>query len=177
MVVNLIVRTTLGVALIVLAGTACFLPRSASRTHSGGIVSGNSATISRAGIAIVGSGGVAGLERIMLLDSATARYMTVTRKHCPTACAAIDSASGLLNQTEVAHIYAVVDGVQLFDLRDDYGVCRNCADQTIVTTAVFANGRHKVITTDSETTPEILGRVHVALADAIRGARSEGNRE
>ena len=107
----------------------------------------------------------------MLLDSATARYMTVTRKPCGATCAPIDSAAGVLTAADVAHIYAVVDGERLFSLRDDYGVCRTCADQTIVTTAVFANGRHKVITSDGETTPELLGRVHVALADAIRSAR------
>jgi hypothetical protein len=130
-----------------------------------------SAAVPRAGIAIVGSGGRTGLERAMVLDSATAHFMTVTRAPCRDACAPLDSASGTLTADDVAHIYAVVQREHVFALRDAYGACERCADQATFTTAVFANSRRKVITSDGQTTPQVLGRVHVAVAEAIRTAR------
>lgn len=142
-----------------------------SGTGSGSIVDGPGAT--RAGIAIVGRGGVAGVERITVLDSATARYMTVTRRPCGRACAPLDSAFGTLTSGDVAHIYDMVDAERVFSLRDDYGVCAHCADQATVTTAVFANSRRKVITSTGDATPDLLGRVHVAVAEAIRSARGD----
>jgi len=126
----------------------------------------------RAGIAIVGSGGIAGLQRAMVVDSATGHFMTVTRRTCgDNACAPIDSASGTLPTDDVAYIYAVVVHERVFALREAYGVCDGCADQALFTTAVFANNQRKVITSDRETTPQVLGRVHVAVAEAIRSAR------
>ena len=126
----------------------------------------------RAGIAIVGSGGIAGLQRAMVVDSATGHFMTVTRRACgDDACAPIDSASGTLRTDDVAYIYAVVVHERVFALREAYGVCDGCADQALFTTAVFANNQRKVIRSDRETTPQVLGRVHVAVAAAIRSAR------
>lgn len=162
---HLTARATL---LAVFITTGCFGP---TTTTAAPPVSDAGAT--RAGIAVVGRGGVAGLERITVLDSATARYMTVTRRACGIACAPLDSASGTLTSSEVAHIYDMVDAEQVFSLRADYGVCPTCADRATITTAVFANSRHKVITSTGEATPDILGRVHVALAEAIRSARGD----
>jgi len=126
----------------------------------------------RAGIAIVGSGGTAGLQRAMVVDSASGHFMTVTRRACGgKECAQIDSASGTLPAGDIAYIYDVVQQERVFTLREAYGVCDGCVDQALFTTAVFANSRRKVITTDSETTPAVLGRVHVAIAEAIRSAR------
>jgi hypothetical protein len=125
----------------------------------------------RAGIAIVGKGGLAGWEQITIIDSATARFMTVTRGPCGVTCVPFDSAAGTLDATAIEHIYAVVRDVAVFSLLEDYGACPNCADQPVVTTAVFANNRRKVITSTSEVTPAILGRLHVAVAEAIRSAR------
>ena len=114
---------------------------------------------------------MSGLERVTILDSATARFLTVTRRPCAARCAPLESAAGTLASTDVAHIYAVVEAEQVFSLREGYGVCATCADQAVITTAVFANSRRKVITSDGEATPDILGRVHVAVAEAIRAAR------
>jgi len=127
--------------------------------------------MARPGIAIVGTGGVAGIKRTMVLDSTTAHFMTVTRAMCPDSCAPLDSASGALAEEDVAHIYAVVQSEHVFALREAYGVCEGCADQALVTTAVFANRQRKIITSNSYATPEVLGRVHVAVAEAIRTAR------
>ena len=129
------------------------------------------AAATRAGIAIVGRGSLAGWEQIMIVDSATARYMTVTRGPCGVTCAPFDSASGTLSPVAVAHIYDVVRAERVFALDEDYGACPSCADQPIVTTAVFANNRRKVITSNGEVTPIVLGRVHIAVAEAIRSAR------
>jgi len=133
--------------------------------------SGAGAAPMRAGIAIVGRGGLAGWDQVTIVDSATARYMTVTRGPCGITCAPFDSASGTLMPSDVAHIYDVIQSEQVFALSEDYGACPTCADQPIVTTAVFANNRRKVITSNDEVTPGILGRVHVAVAEAIRSAR------
>jgi hypothetical protein len=127
--------------------------------------------MARPGIAIVGTGGVAGIKRTMVLDSTTAHFMTVTRAACPDSCAPLDSASGALAEEDVAHIYAVVQREHVFALQEAYGVCEGCADQALVTTAVFANSQRKIITSNSYATPEVLGRVHVAVAEAIRTAR------
>ena len=129
-------------------------------------------SITRAGIAIVGAGGITGLQRAMVVDSASGHFMTVTRRTCgDDACAPIDSASGTLPTDDIAYIYEVVEHERVFALREAYGVCDGCVDQALFTTAVFANNQRKVITTDSKTTPEVLGRVHVAVAEAIRTAR------
>jgi hypothetical protein len=153
---------SVGIAALV-AGAACIGPRSSHDSQP--------TVPARAGIAIVGSGGVAGLKRTMVLDSATAHFMTVTRATCPRSCAPFDSASGALAEEDVAHIYAVVQREHVFSLHEAYGVCDGCADQALVTTAVFANRQRKIITSDSYATPEVLGRVHVAVAEAIRTAR------
>ena len=129
-------------------------------------------SITRAGIAIVGTGGLAGLHRAMVVDSASGHFMAVTRRTCgDDTCAPIDSASGKLPTADIAYIYEVVEHERVFALRDAYGICDGCVDQALFTTAVFANSRRKVITTDRETTPAVLGRVHVTIAEAIRSAR------
>jgi hypothetical protein len=129
-------------------------------------------SITRAGIAIVGTGGLAGLQRTMVVDSASGHFMAVTRRTCDdNACAPIDSASGTLPTADIAYIYEVVEQERVFAMRDAYGVCDGCVDQALFTTAVVANSQRKVITTDSETTPDVVGRVHVAVAEAIRSAR------
>ncbi len=161
-------------AISILLTAACTMHRSGSAV--GGAVSplvGEEAEpTARAGIAIVGRGGIAGWEQVTIVDSATARYMTVTRGPCGVTCAPFDSASGVLPEADVAHIYDVIRDEKVFSLGEDYGSCPNCADQPIVTTAVFANNQRKVITSNSEVTPAVLGRVHVAVAEAIRAART-----
>lgn len=163
------------VVAVVMAGagiTGCLAPHHAR--HAGGPLAApalESTTPTRAGIAIVGRGGLAGWDQVTIVDSATARYMTVTRGPCGATCAPFDSAAGTLPVGAVAHIYDVVRDENVFALREDYGTCPMCADLPIVTTAVFANNQRKVITSNGEATPEILGRVHVAVAEAIRAAR------
>jgi hypothetical protein len=158
---------------LLLITAACFGHRS-ERATGGGLlphrtVEGAAAT--RAGIAIVGTGGLAGWEQITIIDSASARFMTVTRGPCGASCAPFDSAAGTLPVDAIQHIYDVVREEKVFSLPEDYGTCPMCADLPVVTTAVFANNQRKVITSNSEATPEILGRVHMAVAEAIRSAR------
>ena len=160
------------IALLVITA-ACFGHRSERVTGGATVprraVEGAAAT--RAGIAIVGKGGLAGWEQITIIDSASARFMTVTRGPCGVTCAPFDSAAGTLEPSAVAHIYDVVRTEAVFALDEDYGACPTCADQPIVTTAIFANNRRKIITSNGEVTPSILGRLHVAVAEAIRDAR------
>ncbi len=126
----------------------------------------------RAGIAIVGTGGAAALDRVTLLDSATGRFIAVTRPACPSTCAPLDSASGTISRADVARLFAVVESERVFSLGDEYAVCGQCDDDGVsYATTVQTNGRRKVITSDGELTPLLLGRVHVALAEAIRAAR------
>ncbi|HEX6047671.1 MAG TPA: hypothetical protein VFZ21_00320 [Gemmatimonadaceae bacterium] len=126
----------------------------------------------RAGIAIVGTGGAAALDRVTALDSATGHFIVVTRPECPGTCAALDSASGTIAPAAVARIFALIEEERLFALRDDYEVCPQCDSEVAYATTVQANGRRKVITSDGESTPGVLGRVHVAVAEAIRAARA-----
>ena len=126
----------------------------------------------RAGIAIVGTGGASALDRVTVLDSATGRFIAVTRPECPSTCAPFDSASGIIAPGEVARLFALIEKERVFALRDDYAVCAQCDAEVSYSTTVQANGRRKVITSDGELTPMLLGRVHVALAEAIRAARS-----
>jgi len=119
----------------------------------------------------VATGGGLELERVTVLDSATARYVTVTRRDCDERCAPIDSASGAVSPRDVDRVFEIVEREQLFSLRDDYGVCDGCDGRAVFTTAIYANGRWKVIRSSREVTLELLGRVHLALAEAIRSAR------
>ena len=158
---------------LLLITAACFGHRS-ERATGGGLLPRRTvegAASTRAGIAIVGNGGLAGWEQITIIDSASARFMTVTRGPCGVTCTPFDSAAGTLEPSAVEHIYDVVRTEAVFSLDEDYGACPTCADQPIVTTAVFANNRRKVITSNGEVTPAILGRLHVAVAEAIRSAR------
>jgi hypothetical protein len=70
----------------------------------------------------------------------------------------------------VARIYEIADSerVLMSRLREP----RICGDDARVTTAVFGNRRRTVIQSDREASPEVLGRVHVALAEAIRATRA-----
>jgi len=126
----------------------------------------------KAGIAIVASGGIAGWEHVTLLDSATARYVTVTRRACSSSCAPLDSASGTLTASDVTRIYEIVDSERVLLDRMRVASCDGCGEEALVTTAVFGNRRRTVIRSDREMSPEVLGRVHVALAEAIRATRA-----
>ena len=164
------IRASATLALTLTTG-ACIAPPARSGARLDAPAASPSRPATRAGIAIVGMGGLAGLQRTTVLDSATRHFITVTRGSCSNGCAPLDSASGMLSVDDVTHIYAVVEREQVFAMREAYGICDECSDQALFTTAVFANNQRKVITSDRETTPEVLGRLHVAVAEAIRSAR------
>jgi hypothetical protein len=161
------------ILVLALTSGACIGPRTRSGARLDASIAPPERTASRAGIAIVGTGGLAGLQRTTIVDSATRRFITVTRGSCNNGCAPLDSASGTLSVHAVAHIYGVVQRERVFAMHAAYGICDECSDQALFTTAVFANNLSKVITSDRETTPEVLGRLHVAVAEAIRGARGQ----
>lgn len=140
------------------------------RSESGVLV--NQLHANKPGIAVVASGGIAGWEHVTLLDSATARYVTVTRRACERQCAPLDSAAGTLAARDVARIYEIADSERVVLRRVRAASCDGCSDDALVTTAVFGNRRRTVIRSDREASPEVLGRVHVALAEAIRESRS-----
>jgi hypothetical protein len=123
------------------------------------------------GIAIVASGGILGWEHVTLLDSTSARYVTVTRRACAGRCAPLDSASGTLSANDVTRIYEIADSENVLTRRVRGAACSGCSEEALVTTAVFGNRRRTIISSDREVSPEVLGRVHVALAEAIRAAR------
>lgn len=160
--------STLFTALALTAAGGC-----AARAHDGVAPRAMSdhAMGNRPGIAVVASGGIAGWEHVTLLDSATARYVTVTRRACPS-CMPLDSASGTLAADDVARIYEIADSERVLLARTKAVACADCDEQALVTTAVFGNRRRTVIRSGSEASPEVLGRVHVALAEAIRASRA-----
>ena len=126
----------------------------------------------RPGIAVVATSGWLDLERRTVLDSTSARYVTVTRRACDDdKCAPIDSSMGTVSPKDVDRLFNIVESERVFSLKDDYGVCNGCDDRAEITTAVYANGRHKVIRSSRDVTLELLGKVHLALAEAIRAAR------
>lgn len=128
----------------------------------------------RPGIAVVATSAGLGLERRTVLDSTSARYVTVTRRACDDErCAPIDSSMGTVSAKDVDRVFTIVQTERVFSLKDDYGVCDGCDDRAEITTAVYANGRRKVIRSARDVTLELLGRVHLALAEAIRAAREE----
>lgn len=124
----------------------------------------------RPGIAIVASGGILGWQHVTLLDSTSARYVTVTRRACAGRCAPLDSASGTLSANDVTRIYEIADSEHVLTRRV-HRACSGCSEEALVTTAVFGNRRRTVVSSDREASPEVLGRVHVAIAEAIRAAR------
>lgn len=132
---------------------------------------GHEMPTNKPGIAIVASGGIVGWEHVTLLDSTSARYVTVTRRACPGRCAPLDSASGTLSASDVARIYEIADSEHVLSRRVRGSACAICSEDALVTTAVFGNRRRTIVSSDREASPEVLGRVHVALAEAIRAAR------
>jgi hypothetical protein len=92
---------------------------------------------------------------------------------CADTCAPLDSASGTIAPATVERLFALIEREHVFLLRDDYELCAQCDAGVSYATTVQANGRRKVITSDGEVTPMLLGRVHVALAEAIRAARGD----
>ena len=161
-------RSQIGLAIVALIGAWGCAPPLPSQARD---ALGNSMPHNKPGIAIVASGGIDGWEHVTLLDSATARYVTVTRRSCSLACAPLDSASGTLSARDVVRIYEIAasEPVLLRSMRR--ARCEECSDDALVTTAVFGNRRRTVIQSGREASPEVLGRVHVALAEAIRASR------
>ena len=128
----------------------------------------------RPGIAVVATSGALGLERRTVLDSTSARYVTVTRRACDDdKCAPIDSSMGTVSAKDVDRLFGIVQSEGVFSLKDDYGVCDGCDNRAEITTAVYANSRRKVIRSARAVTRALFGRVHLALAEAIRAAREE----
>jgi hypothetical protein len=153
-------------SLLALLGCATSSPdRALARMNAAGV------SENRAGIAVVASGGIAGWEHVTVVDSATGRYITVTRRACSGHCAPLDSAAGTLAATDVARIYALADSERVLLRQAPTERCTTCLDQALVTTAVFGNRQRTIVRSDREASPEVLGRVHVALAEAIRAAR------
>lgn len=164
-----IVVSSLVVAAV--AAAAAVSPERATAAHNESIDGAMPLPSERAGIAIVGTGGAAALDRVTVLDSATGQFIAVTRPACADTCAPLDSASGAISPSDVARLFALVESEHLFALGDDYDACGHCDTGVSYATTVQANGRRKVITSAGEVTPMLLGRVHVALAEAIRSAR------
>jgi hypothetical protein len=162
-------RITIFVMALTLTFAAACAPRAHDRAIPRSVV--DQTTHNRPGIAVVASGGIAGWEHVTLLDSATARYVTVTRRAC-ASCLPLDSASGTLAAIDVTRIYELADSEQVLLARTRATACGDCAEEALVTTAVFGNRRRTVIRSDREASPEVLGRVHAALAEAIRASRS-----
>ena len=126
----------------------------------------------RPGIAVVATSAGLDLERRTVLDSTSARYVTVTRRICDdNTCAPMDSSMGVVSTKDVDRLFTIVQREGVFLLKDDYGVCDGCDGRAEFTTAVYANGQKKVIRSARDVTLELLGRVHLALAEAIRAAR------
>lgn len=162
-----IVRVARVVSLTLMAALGC---RAAAPDRAISRALGHDIAPNRPGIAIVATGGIVGWEHVTLLDSTSARYVTVTRRACAGACAPLDSASGRLTASDVARIYEIADSERVLTRRRA-AACGGCAEEALVTTAVFGNRRRTVVRSDREASPEVLGRVHVALAEAIRAAR------
>jgi hypothetical protein len=162
-------RQAVWFSFVIMAAMACASSR-LDRVSSRAL--GDRLPQNKAGIAVVASGGIAGWEHVTLLDSATARYVTVTRRACSSVCAPLDSATGTLAASDVARIYEIADSERVLLGRLRPAACEGCADDALVTTAVFGNRRRTVIRSEREMSPEVHGRVHVALAEAIRATRA-----
>jgi hypothetical protein len=118
----------------------------------------------------VGAGGA--LDRLVVVDSASGTFLTVTRPSCADSCAPVDSASGTIAAQDVSRVFALIASERVFSMRDAGAGCPDCAEHAYYATWVQANGRRTLVRSDDETTPLLLGRVHVALAEAIRAARA-----
>lgn len=164
-------QVTRRVALPLIALIGAFGCRTSTPERTISRAIGNEIAPNKPGIAIVASGGIVGWEHVTLLDSTSARYVTVTRRACALRCAPIDSASGTLLASDVTRIYEIADSEKVLARRMRGSGCSWCSEEAVVTTAVFGNRRRTVVSSDREASPEVLGRVHVALAEAIRAAR------
>ena len=167
--IRILVSSVIVVAAVAAAAVA---PQPATAAHNESDAA-TSVSSERAGIAIVGTGGASALDRVTVLDSATGQFIAVTRPICAATCAPLDSASGAISATDVARLFALVESEHVFALGDEYDACGHCDSGVSYATTVQANGRRKVITSAGEVTPMLLGRIHVALAEAIRAARGD----
>jgi hypothetical protein len=128
---------------------------------------------SRSGIAVRRTGGVAALQTDAAIDSASGRFVIVTRRLCvaPSCSPPLDSAVGTAPPENVRALFATVAREHALDLRSDYGTCTRCADQQEYTTTLHLDGRRKVVHADDGTIPAPLARVHDAFWRVIDVAR------
>jgi hypothetical protein len=120
------------------------------------------------------SGGLAGLVTTMMIDGAGPSYLAVTRRPCAAEpCPPIDSASGPLGTDGARAVFARLDSVGVFALRDDYGRTAHAADMYAYVVRVRAGARTKQVAGDDGTLPRSLADVLGTAEQLVREARGQ----
>jgi hypothetical protein len=89
----------------------------------------------------------------------------------PNCQAALDSASGPLVTRSADSLFAVIEGLNPFALKDDYGITVGGADMITYTLRVNIGGRSKTIRADDGTMPDAMRKITDALRATIDAAR------
>jgi hypothetical protein len=123
-------------------------------------------------VEVVAEGGIAALLINHVVRHDDHYFQYTQRRLCNNACAAMDSASGLLTAAATDSLFNIVLSPSPFALKDDYGTTHGAADMMEYTVRVTAGGSTKTIRADDATMPPQLRRI----VDVVRGTISAARR-
>lgn len=131
------------------------------------------ARYSGAEVELVGEGGLAAFMTRHRVQGSGPNYLFTRHRICSVAScqAALDSASGPLVTRSADSLFAVIEGLNPFALKDDYGITVGGADMITYTLRVNIGGRSKTIRADDGTMPEAMRKIADALRATIDAAR------
>jgi hypothetical protein len=124
-------------------------------------------------VELVGEGGLAAFMTRHRVQGSGPSYLFTRHRICsvPSCQPALDSASGPLATRSADSLFAVIEGLNPFALKDDYGITVGGADMITYTLRVNIGGRSKTIRADDGTMPEAMRKITDALRATIDAAR------
>jgi hypothetical protein len=124
-------------------------------------------------VELVGEGGLAAFMTRHRVQGSGPSYCSLdtASARCRAARPALDSASGPMVTRSADSLFAVIEGLNPFALKDDYGITVGGADMITYTLRVNIAGRSKTIRADDGTMPETMRKIADAVRATIESAR------
>jgi hypothetical protein len=124
-------------------------------------------------IELVGEGGLAAFATRHRVRGDGPSYLYTRHRICsvPSCQPAIDSAAGTLATRSADSLFALAEGLNVFSLKDDYGITVGGADMITYSLRVNVGGRSKTIRADDGTMPEPMRKLTDAVRATIDAAR------
>jgi hypothetical protein len=124
-------------------------------------------------VELVGEGGLAAFMTRHRVQGSGPSFLFTRHRICSvSSCqAALDSASGPMQTRSADSLFAVIEGLNPFALKDDYGITVGGADMITYTLRVNIAGRSKTIRADDGTMPEAMRKIADAVRVSVEAAR------